>query len=1000
MPSLWSPPNWPQRLAELQAPTGELKEAPLRRDVRSLGMLLGEVLREQAGVPIFEAVEELRQTAIAHRESDFPASAGPTGAASARTAGAKSRPTPAADPLQHALRRVEALSEASAYQLARAFAFYFELINLAETNHRKRRRLSSQLDPAAEPQRGSLRGALRQMKLAGIGADQARALLERICISPVFTAHPTEVARRSVMFKRRRISDLLEQLDRIPVPEAELDRLQQNVIAEITALWQTDEVRQARPSVRDEIRMALDYYESSIFDTLPEFYSEVASALATEYNIEPALAELPQLISFGSWIGGDRDGNPLVTPEVTRQALTIARDLLYTHYRRRLQNLFDQLASSTRIVAVSPELTQLLESYLQQLRSAGQIELENRFPYESVRLLVSCIMIRLGGPPHISVPLPAEPAIKPYARAAELLRDLSVIRSSLMKNRGRRLAHMLIDPLLLEVRTYGLHLQTLDIRQHARVHAAAIAEISQKSGAPPTDPAADLQLPPALTPQTAEVLSTFRAIAELKRAYVPESLPRYVISGATSAEDVLHVVWLARLGGVRVEGSTDPNDSDPGLQPVPLFESIEDLRNAPAIMRHLWSSAAYKPLLESWGHQQEVMLGYSDSNKDGGMITSTWEIWKAHRALHQVAHEAGVTLRLFHGRGGTVGRGGGPTHRAIFAQPMDSFSGELRITEQGEVLNWKYSDVVLAERNLELMIAASLDALARPDPILQHQQLTTNNQQLSAYIPHLTGEILPEWESALDQISEISYAFYRKHIAEDPDTFTYFEQASPVAELEHARIGSRPARRTDASAQRKRSMEDLRAIPWVFGWMQSRHVVPAYFGVGHALQHFIQHNVPASEPRTSNLEPRTLEAANLAQLQAMARGFPLFIDIIRNVEMGIAKADFSVARLYADLVEDKALRDRVFSVLLAEFELTQRMVLAVVGQSTLLETNTVLEHSIRLRNPYVDPMSLIQVELLRRKRAATRSGVGPSPELDRAITATINGISAGLRNTG
>jgi phosphoenolpyruvate carboxylase len=1000
MPSLWSPPNWPQRLAELQAPTGELKEAPLRRDVRSLGMLLGEVLREQAGVPIFEAVEELRQTAIAHRESDFPASAGPTGAASARTAGAKSRPTPAADPLQHALRRVEALSEASAYQLARAFAFYFELINLAETNHRKRRRLSSQLDPAAEPQRGSLRGALRQMKLAGIGADQARALLERICISPVFTAHPTEVARRSVMFKRRRISDLLEQLDRIPVPEAELDRLQQNVIAEITALWQTDEVRQARPSVRDEIRMALDYYESSIFDTLPELYSEVASALATEYNIEPALAELPQLVSFGSWIGGDRDGNPLVTPEVTRQALAIARDLLYTHYRRRLQNLFDQLASSTRIVAVSPELTQLLESYLQQLRSAGQIELENRFPYESVRLLVSCIMIRLGGPPHISVPLPAEPAIKPYARAAELLRDLSVIRSSLMKNRGRRLAHMLIDPLLLEVRTYGLHLQTLDIRQHARVHAAAIAEISQKSGVPPTDPAADLQLPPALTPQTAEVLSTFRAIAELKRAYVPESLPRYVISGATSAEDVLHVVWLARLGGVRVEGSTDPNDSDPGLQPVPLFESIEDLRNAPAIMRHLWSSAAYKPLLESWGHQQEVMLGYSDSNKDGGMITSTWEIWKAHRALHQVAHEAGVTLRLFHGRGGTVGRGGGPTHRAIFAQPMDSFSGELRITEQGEVLNWKYSDVVLAERNLELMIAASLDALARPDAILQHQQLTTNNQQLSSYIPHLTGEILPEWESALDQISETSYAFYRKHIAEDPDTFTYFEQASPVAELEHARIGSRPARRTDASAQRKRSMEDLRAIPWVFGWMQSRHVVPAYFGVGHALQHFIQHNVPSSEPRTSNLEPRTLEAANLAQLQAMARGFPLFIDIIRNVEMGIAKADFSVARLYADLVEDKALRDRVFSVLLAEFELTQRMVLALVGQSTLLETNTVLEHSIRLRNPYVDPMSLIQVELLRRKRAATRSGVGPSAELDRAITATINGISAGLRNTG
>ena len=996
MPSLWSPPNWPQRLAELQAPTGELKEAPLRRDVRSLGILLGEVLREQAGVPIFDTVEELRQTAIAYRE-------GPAGVA-ARALSSKPRATPA-DPLQHAQRCVEGLTEASAYQLARAFAFYFELINLAETNHRKRRRLSSQLDPDAEPQRGSLRGALRQMKLAGITADQARALLERVCISPVFTAHPTEVARRSVMFKRRRISDLLEQLDTIPVPEAQLDSLQQDVIAEITALWQTDEVRQARPSVRDEIRMALDYYESSIFDTLPELYSEVASALATEYNIEPALAELPQLVSFGSWIGGDRDGNPFVTPEVTRQALAIARDLLLTHYRRRLQILFDHLASSTSIVAVSPELTQLLDSYLVQLRKASQTELENRFPFESTRLLVSCIMIRLGGPPHISVPLPAEPAIKPYTRAAELLSDLSVIRSSLMRNRGRRLAHMLVDPLLLEVRTYGLHLQTLDIRQHARVHAAAIAEISHNVGAPsqtasPSEVGSHT-LPPALTPQTTEVLDTFRAIAELKRVYVPESLPRYVISGATSAEDVLNVVRLARLGGVRVEGSADPSDSDPGLQLVPLFESIEDLQNGAAIMRSLWTSAAYKPLLESWGYQQEVMLGYSDSNKDGGMIASTWEIWKAHRALHQVADECGVTLRLFHGRGGTVGRGGGPTHRAIFAQPMGSFSGELRITEQGEVLNWKYSDVVLAERTLELMIAASLDALARPDAILQRQQLATDNLQPATYIPQLTGEILPEWEAALDQISEVSYAFYRKHIAEDPDTFTYFEQATPVAELEHARIGSRPAKRTDASAQRKRSMEDLRAIPWVFGWMQSRHVVPAYFGVGHALQHFIQHNVPTGEP-PSNLEPGTSnrEATNLAQLQAMARGFPLFIDIIRNVEIGLAKADFSVARLYADLVEDKALRDRVFNVLHAEFELTRSMVLAITGQTALLQTNSVLEHSIRLRNPYVDPMSLIQVELLRRKRTAIAAGTPPSAELDRAITATINGISAGLRNTG
>ena len=1054
MPSLWSAANWSQRLAELQAPTGELKEVPLRRDVRSLGMLLGEVLREQAGVPVFEAVEELRQTAIAYREG----AAGVT----ARALSSKPRATPA-DPLQHALHCVEALSLPSAYQLARAFAFYFELINLAETNHRKRRRLSSQLHPDAEPQRGSLRGALRQMRLAGITADQAHTLLDRICVSPVFTAHPTEVARRAVMFKRRRISDLLEQLDRIPVPESRLESLEQEVIAEITALWQTDDVRQVRPAVRDEIRMALDYYESSIFDTLPVLYAEIAAALADEYGLEPALAELPRLVSFGSWIGGDRDGNPFVTPEATREALAMAHGLLLTHYRNRLQNIFDQLAPSTRLISVSPELTSLLESYLAQLRSAGQTAFENRIPYESTRLLVGCVMMRLGGAPHMSVQLPAESPLKPYARASELLSDLNVLRSSLMRNRGRRLARLLIDPLLLEVRTYGLHLQTLDIRQHARVHAAAIAEISAwqpssnaailseaTAGSGVEKPAlslpkepevsSNLTLPPALTPQTAEVMATFRAIAALKRDYVPESLPRYVISGATSAEDVLHVLWLARLGGVRVEGcigASDPNDSDPGLQPVPLFESIEDLRNAPAIMRQLWTSDAYKPLLASWGYQQEVMLGYSDSNKDGGMITSTWEIWKAHRALHQVARECGVTLRLFHGRGGTVGRGGGPTHRAIFAQPMDSFSGELRITEQGEVLNWKYSDVVLAERNLELMIAASLDALARPDATLQHAELEPSRSSKSVilsegartasaavegpavssgttYIPHLTGEILPEWESALDQISETSYAFYRKHIVDNPETFTYFEQSTPVAELEHARIGSRPAKRSDASSARKRSMEDLRAIPWVFGWMQSRQLVPAYFGVGHALHHFIQHNVPLADavilseatagsrvegPAVSTGQTAR-EAANLAQLQTMARGFPLFIDIIRNVEMGLAKADFAIARLYADLVQDKALRDRIFSVLLAEFELTQRMVLAVLGQSALLQTNTVLEHSIRLRNPYVDPMSLIQVELLRRKRAAAAAGQPASAELDRAIIATINGIAAGLRNTG
>jgi phosphoenolpyruvate carboxylase len=954
MPSFWTPSSWPERLAELQASTPDLKEAPLRRDVRSLGTLLGNVLREQVGEPFYEAVEALRRTAIARREAD-------------------NNSTNSSD-------------AATSYRLARAFGFYFELINLAETNHRKRRRLATSLDGAQETvQRGSLRGTLRRLRQAGVSGPEAYRLLGEVCITPVFTAHPTEVARRSVMFKRRRISDLLEQLDRIPIPAAELETLEHDLIAEITALWLTDDTRTARPTVRDEIRMALDYYEVSLFDTLPVLYSEVAAALSAEYprkGTERAtnktsalqspgcLADLPQLITFGSWIGGDRDGNPFVTPGATRDALAMAHGLLLNHYRRRLQNIFEQLASSTQQVPVSDELNALLERYTETLRAAGQNALAERFPHESVRLLIGCIMMRLGATPQSSVPLSPQPALAPYTRAEDLLSDLTVLRDSLVQNKGKRLSELLIDPLLLEVRTYGLHLQTLDIRQHAKVHSAAIAELAAiaQDG--------ESTLAPALTEQSAEVLETFRAIAELKLAYASQAVRQYVISGATSAEDVLNVIRLARLGGVKVEGScaTELQSHDPGLQPVPLFESIEDLQNAPRIMRSLWTSEVYQPLLKSWNYRQEVMLGYSDSNKDGGMISSTWEIYRAHRELQLVALGCGITLRLFHGRGGTVGRGGGPTHRAIFAQPIEGFSGELRLTEQGEVLNWKYSDVVLAERNLELMIAASLDALARPDAKLQAKE--------NAGHPHLTGEILPEWEAAMDQLSATSFEFYKKHIIESPDTFTYFEQSTPVAELEHARIGSRPAKRGG-----RRSMADLRAIPWVFGWMQSRQLVPAYFGVGHAIYAFIQ-----------------ADPANLELLKTMARSFPLFLDIIRNVEMALAKADFGIARLYASLVEDEALRARVYDVLEAEFNLTRRMILEITGQQRLLETNPVLERSIRLRNPYVDPMSLIQVELIRRKRAllAANSNIESAElaELNRAIAATINGISAGLRNTG
>jgi len=920
----------------------------LRRDVRSLGTLLGEVLREQAGEDLFAHVESLRQSTTRRRDAELH---GQEKDAAGLSAGA--------------LNLVHSLPVERAVLLTRAFAFYFELINLAETNHRKRRRLALQLSGEAGRQRGSLAGTLCEMKRVGIGASEALEWLRRILIIPVFTAHPTEVARRSVMFKRRRIGEFLAQLDRIPIPEQDLARLEELVLAEITSLWQTDEVRSRRPTVYDEIKMGLDYYDVSIFATLPSLYREISEALHASYGLEIEPHQLPQVLRFGSWIGGDRDGNPFVTPEVTRDAIRLARGHLLLYYQRQMNTVIDLLTTSAQQRPVSDALHARLEEYVARLHTPESQVFGAQYEFEYYRRFVICMKARLQRtlqymeqPSTPGVPLPVMPytlaqgqdklaqVLPAYCSVQEFLDDLELLRASLAAHDGLRIARTLVDPLILQVRTFGLHLHTLDIRQHARVLATALKEAIADTIAP--------DLPGGLSPETANALETFRVVAEVKQGCSPESIRQYVISGASTVDDVLAVVRLARLGGVRMEG----HGSDPGLMPVPLFESIEDLRNAPAVCRELWNRPDYRKLLESWDNWQEVMLGYSDSNKDGGMLTSTWEIFRAHRDLHVVARECGVKLRLFHGRGGTVGRGGGPTHRAIFAQPMDSFDGQLRITEQGEVLNFKYADEVLAERNLELMIAASLDALARPN---------ARDPQ-----GHFTGILKPHWETALDELSNIAFGFYRKNILENPDVVTYFEQSTPVGELEHAKIGSRPSRRKSS-----RNLSDLRAIPWVFGWTQSRLMVPAWFGVGFALGEYME-------------RPGMLEL-----LQTMAHEFPLFIDLLRNVEMALGKVDLGTARLYSELVEDAKLRERIYDLFEAEFHRSVRAVLAVTSQKELLQTNQVLARSIKLRNPYVDPMHLIQVDMLRRKRAGE-----DTPDVNRAIAATISGISAGLRNTG
>ena len=912
--ALWKVDDQQARLAELIAPSDEAaKDNPLRRDVRSLGAILGQVISEQSGQELFESVETLRRLLIEHRDS--------------------TRRSPGQSPSEELMRQAQQLISnmdlAHAYQVTKAFATYFELTNLAETNHRKRRRRAGKLDRDHAPLAGSFRGTLLRMKESGMSAPDALAALRQIQITPVFTAHPTEVARQTVLLKRRRITKQLERLDHLPLTPQDAEICENNMRAEVTSLWQTDEVRLTKPTVDDEIRMGLRYFRLSLFDTLPRIYEEIVESFRDVYGLELDESSVPNIVHFGSWIGGDRDGNPLVRPHSIRHALEMARAVILREYLDDVEALSDRLSSSRRQTAISEDLLARLHHYERTIPGV-HLAWGPHNQAESYRRFLSYIFHKLRHTRE-AVDAPAS-----YRSAADFEQDLVLIQMSLKANRGERLAHTYISSLLRKVRKFGFHLYTLDIRQHARVHAQVVDELGH-----------DLDNKPSEAGR--ELLDTFRTIAELKRTYPSHSIRHYIISGAETVADVMNVVRLAKVAGVKISSSAN----DPGLMPVPLFESIDSLRAASKVMRAIWSNPEYRPALDSWGRWQEVMLGYSDSNKDGGMLTSTWELYKAHRELHQAAKEFDVNLRLFHGRGGTVGRGGGPTHSAILAQPPGCFSGQIRVTEQGEVLNWKYADPVLAEWNLELMIAASLEALTRP-------ALAGESQR-------------PAWEEAIEEMSQEAYRVYRRDIADDPDVLEYFEQATPVNELDSARIGSRPARRSKG-----RRLEDLRAIPWVFGWMQSRHAVPAWFGVGHALENFSEKN-----------------AANEQLLRQMARGFPIFSDLLRNVELGMAKADLGIAREYSTLVKNSSIRKRVFSMLEAEFLRTRHMILRITGQRELLARNRVLARSIRLRNPYVDPMSLIQVELLRRKQQGQKTS-----ELEYPLGATINGIAAGLHNTG
>lgn len=920
---LWHVEQQAERLAEFCCADQDSKDLPLRRDVRSLGRLLGTVIREQAGEGIYAAEEELRQLALRHREQENRSLA-----EVASDQGADR------ELLNEMSALIGNMSLDQAYRIVKAFAAFFELVNLAEANHRRRRNRASLLANQHEKP-GLLRATLRRMKKAGISSQQALEWLRQVEVVPVFTAHPTEVARRVMRFKRQRIARLLKRFDHLPLADAEVDALQDAILAEITALWQSDEVRRNKPKVEDEIAMGLDLYRTSLLPPLAKLYAGIAADFRDVYATELPLDALPTVVRFGSWIGGDRDGNPFVTPEATRVALFRSRELILTLYFEQLEQLRRIITTSTAMTGIDSRLSSHLDQLVKNYPNAA-LEVDDLPHGELCRRLVGFMRFRLGRA------LDNRADAEAYPDAAAFLADLDVLQSALRRQAGERLAHSYIAPLQRLVATCGFHLHTLDLRQHAKVHALAITELAAGQSE---------QLVAAPSRQTIELLETLRSVADLKKEYPAETVKSYVISGATGCQDILSLIWLMELCGIEPQAHAERND--PGLMPVPLFESIEDLRNAPDICRRLWQDPDYAPYLDSWGRWQEIMLGYSDSNKDGGMLTSSWEIYKTHRALHEVATDCNVKLRLFHGRGGTVGRGGGPTHRAIIAQPPGAFGGAFKLTEQGEVINFKYADEDLSLRNLELMVAAALEALTCCGLVEK--------------------TVDPLWEEALEQMSQRAFALYREHIYDNPDIPVYFEQATPVREFELAKIGSRPAKRKQGD-----SLDDLRAIPWGFGWIQSRLLVPAWFGVGTAFQEFV-----------------AADGHNIELLRSMMKQFPFFFDMVRNVEMALAKVDLPLAQRYAALIDDQALRERVFTLLENEYLRTRRMILAVTGQQELLATNPDLALSLRLRNPYVDPMSLIQIELMQRKYR----GEG-SAELDYVLATTVSGIAAGLRNTG
>lgn len=911
------------------------KDMPLREDIRLLGRILGDTLREQEGERTFDIVENVRRCAVLFRKTQDDRDG------------------------QQLESILDALSPRDTLSVVRAFSYFSQLSNIAEDLHHNRRR-RAHFTAGSPPQEGSLQLALDRIQEKHISAETIQAFFDKALISPVLTAHPTEVQRKSIRDCQLIIASLLSDRDRIDMTPDELADNEEALRRFVLILWHTRMLRTSKLTVPDEVKNGLAYYRYTFFSEIPKIYASLEKQIEDRFGKR---LHIPPFLRVGSWIGGDRDGNPFVTHQVMLDTVMRHSATTLEYYLSETHLLGKRLSLSTHLVNVSKEL----EEFAAQ--SPDKAVSREDEPYRRALISVYSRLVATSKQfgHHVKHLQPVGQNAKPYADAQEYIADLDMIIHSLEQHGALYLARGRVACLRRAVEVFGFHLAPLDMRQHSGVHEQVIGEvlaIAGNSNYAHLDEAgrcsvliAALQAGKALVNElegysdtVKSELQLMQVAAKIHSQFGHAALPNYIISKTDAVSDLLEVALMLQQVGLL------ENRDRLHVNIIPLFETIADLRSCGKIMHELFSLPFYRELLKSRGNTQEVMLGYSDSNKDGGYLTANWELYKAELELVNVFEKHGIELRLFHGRGGTVGRGGGPSYEAILAQPPGSVNAQIRITEQGEVIASKYSDHEIGRRNLEILIAATMEAT------LLHPQHDQNNS------------VMPEYLRIGEELSSDAFASYRQLVYETPGFNDYFFASTPIREIAELNIGSRPSSRKATN-----NIEDLRAIPWVFSWSLNRILLPGWYGFGSAVQKFVARE---GEP-------------GLQQLQAMYKNWAFFRGLLSNMDMVLSKTDMGIASRYAELVPDETLRHSIFSRIEEEWQCTVDMLFAITGATTLLESNPTLARSLATRTPYIDPLNHLQVGLLHRHRSGDTNNL-----VKRAIHLTINGIAAGLRNSG